>query len=177
MTDDWQENPEQEDEEIIYVSKSELKRDSQETQKLAEKMLSLSSANIQKLPMNAELAEAVKVAEKIREKKGAFKRQLNYIGKLLRLTDPEPMKLAIAKIENQHLLANQHFHQLENLRDEIIAKGDAKINELVQQHPALERSKLRQLTRQAKKEAEQNKPPKSARQIFQYLKECIPHEI
>ncbi|MCU4675450.1 ribosome-associated protein [Catenovulum sp. 2E275] len=177
MTNDWQDNPNHEDEEIIYVSKSELKRDAQDLQKLADKMLSLSPANLKKLPLNQDLTEAVKVAEKIRDKKGAYNRQLAYIAKLLRFGDPEPIKIAIAKIENQHLLANQHFHQLEDMRDQVITQGDSKINQLVEEFPLLERAKLRQLARQAKKEAEQNKPPKSARQLYQYLKDNIPHKL
>lgn len=176
MTDDWQENPAHEDEEIIYVSKSELKRDAQDMQKLAETILNLSPANLQKLPLDGELARAVAEADKIRSKKGAFNRQLNYIGKLLRFGDADSIKMAIAKIENQHLLANQHFHQLEKMRDEIINQGDSKINQVIEAHPLLERAKLRQLVRQAKKEASQEKPPKSARQIFQYLKDTISTE-
>ena len=175
MNDEWQ-NEVDPDEEIIYISKSELKRDAITHHELGQKLVNLSPANLAKIPMDAQLHEAVHLAVKIRNKHGAFSRQLNYVGKLLRFRDLEPINIAIAKIENQHLIANQYFHNLERLRDDIIAKGDDAINQLLLDHPSMERSKLRQLARQAKKEAEQNKPPKSARQIFQYLKENIPAE-
>lgn len=175
MNDEWQ-NEVDPDEEIIYISKSELKRDAIMHHELGEKLVNMTPGNLEKIPMDAQLAEAVHLAVKIRNKHGAFSRQLNYVGKLLRFRDLEPITLAIAKIENQHLIANQYFHNLERFRDKIIAQGDEAINHLVEEYPTLERAKLRQLARQAKKEAEQNKPPKSARQIFQYLKECIPAE-
>ncbi|EWH10655.1 hypothetical protein DS2_07478 [Catenovulum agarivorans DS-2] len=175
MNDEWQ-NEVDPDEEIIYISKSELKRDAIMHLELGEKLINLSPANLEKIPMDAELSEAVHLAVKIRNKHGAFKRQVNYVGKLLRSRELEPINIAIAKVENQHLIANQYFHKLENLRDQVIEQGDDAINQLLAEYPDLERPKLRQLVRQAKKEASLNKPPKSARQIFQYLKENIPAE-
>lgn len=162
------------DEEIIYVSKSELKRDSQEMQHLADDILALSAVNLAKLPLDEEVNKAVEVAIKIRNKPGAYRRQVNFIGKLLRHRDAEPIQMALAKINNQHLLVNQHFHQLENYRDQVISEGDSAINQLLQEYPQLERTKLRQLARQANKESAKNLPPKAARQIFQYLKDAIP---
>ncbi|WP_017443835.1 ribosome biogenesis factor YjgA [Gayadomonas joobiniege] len=174
---DWQDpNDPVDDEEIIYVSKSELKRDSQEMQQLADDILALSPVNLAKLPLDDELDKAIQVAVKIRNKPAAFRRQINFIGKLLRHRDAEPIQMAMAKVKNQHLLVNQHFHQLETLRDRIIEQGDTAINEAVSAYPQLERSKLRQLARQAKKEQQKEQSPKSARQIFQYLKESIPQE-
>ncbi|MER2492486.1 ribosome biogenesis factor YjgA [Catenovulum sediminis] len=173
MNDEWQ-NPSDPDEEIIYVSKSELKRDSQESQHLADKILNLSASNLAKIPLDDDVQAAVNVALKIKNKHGAYRRQVNFVGKLLRMRDVEDIQLALSKIENQHLVANQHFHKLEKLRDRIINEGDEAINRLLELHPDMERSKLRQLARQAKKEQTQNKAPKAARQIFQYLKEFIP---
>ena len=65
------------------------------------------------------------------------------------------------------------FHKLEHIRDELIEVGDNKINELVSEYPELDRQRLRQLTRQAKKEKAANKPAKAYREIFQCLKEVI----
>ncbi|KMT65012.1 ribosome biogenesis factor YjgA [Catenovulum maritimum] len=177
MTKQWQ-DPVDPNEEIIYVSKSELKRDAEEAQEIGEAILKLSPVNIKKIPMDDELQKAIDHAIKVKGKHIAYKRQTQYIGKLMRYRDLEEFKIALAKIENQHLASNQHFHKLEQYRDQIIENGDSAINKIIEAHPEsdFDRSQLRQLMRQAQKEKKQDKPPKYSRQIFQYLKQVIPQK-
>ena len=74
------------------------------------------------------------------------------------------------KLEAQHNQQVDTFHHLETLREELIAKGDEKIQQLLQDKPEMDRQKLRQLIRSCHKEKKQNKPPKAFRELFQYLK-------
>jgi ribosome-associated protein len=156
-----------------FKSKTQLKRDAEAKQQLATRLVNLSDANLAKIPMDEELAEAITTARKINRKKDGFRRQLQFLGKMMRSIDTQDIENAINALGNQHLQANAHFHYLERARDSIVSKGNEAIESLLQQHPELERQKLRQLQRNAAKEAKQNKPPAAAREIFKYLKESI----
>lgn len=155
------------EDEIIYVSKSEIKRDAEELKKLGIELVNLSKNEIVKIPLDEDLLYAIELAQKI--KKEGYRRQIQYIGKLLRSRDIEPITLALNKLKNRHNQQVAIFHKLEKLRDELIETGDAET--IISLFPNADRQQLRTLARLAKKELQSNKPPKTARQIFQYLKE------
>ncbi|KES15769.1 MULTISPECIES: ribosome biogenesis factor YjgA [Gilliamella] len=160
-------NINQEDDEIIYVSKSEIKRDAEVLKKLGVELVNLSKNEISKIPLDEDLLYAIELAQKI--KKEGYRRQIQYIGKLLRNRDIEPITQALDKLKNRHNQQVAMFHRLEKLRDELIETGDAE--SIMELFPTADRQQLRTLARSAKKELTANKPPKTARQIFQYLKE------
>ena len=117
------------------------------------------------------LKDAIELAQRLQ--KEARRRQLQYIGKLLRSIDAEPIREALEKIENKHNQQQAMLHKLEILRDELIAKGDAALTDLLNEHPSADRQQLRNLIRAAQKEKEQNKPSKAYREIYQILKTLI----
>ncbi len=160
-------NINQEDDEIIYVSKSEIKRDAEVLKKLGVELVNLSKNEISKIPLDEDLLYAIELAQKI--KKEGYRRQIQYIGKLLRNRDIEPITQALDKLKNRHNQQVAMFHRLEKLRDELIETGDAE--SIMELFPTADRQQLRTLARSARKELAANKPPKTARQIFQYLKE------
>ena len=160
-------NINQEDDEIIYVSKSEIKRDAEVLKKLGVELVNLSKNEISKIPLDEDLLYAIELAQKI--KKEGYRRQIQYIGKLLRNRDIEPITQALDKLKNRHNQQVAMFHRLEKLRDELIETGDAE--SIIELFPTADRQQLRTLARSARKELTANKPPKTARQIFQYLKE------
>ncbi|OTQ72495.1 hypothetical protein B6D17_00680 [Gilliamella apis] len=160
-------NINQEDDEIIYVSKSEIKRDAEVLKKLGVELVNLSKNEISKIPLDEDLLYAIELAQKI--KKEGYRRQIQYIGKLLRNRDIEPITQALDKLKNRHNQQVAMFHRLEKLRDELIETGDAE--SIMELFPTADRQQLRTLARSARKELTANKPQKTARQIFQYLKE------
>ncbi len=162
------------EEEIIYVSKSELKRDAQEIHELGAAIALLGKKQQAKLPLNDDLVEAMVVADKIDKKNEAYRRHLNYIAKTLRQSDNlEDIQAAFDLITNKNNKADVAIHGIEHTRTELIEQGDKKINELVAEYANFERQRLRQLTRQAKKELDKQKPGKSHKELFQYLKDVI----
>jgi ribosome-associated protein len=162
------------EEEIIYVSKSELKRDAQQYQQLAIDLAAMSNKQREKLPLSDDLVEAMVVADKIRAKSEAYRRHINYISKTLRSTDNvEDIEAAIELMLNKNNQADVLLNKIETIRAELIANGDNQINALLEQYPELERQKLRQLVRQAAKEAKAEKPAKGYKELFQYLKDII----
>ena len=160
-------DPDSADEEIIYVSKSEIKRDAEALKKLGIELINLSKNEIAKIPLDEDLLYAIELAQKI--KKEGYRRQVQYIGKLLRSRDIEPITQALDKLKNRHNQQVAMLHKLEKLRDDLIQTGDAET--IIGLFPSADRQQLRTFARLAKKELEANKPHKTARQIFQYLKE------
>jgi UPF0307 protein CGSHiEE_06290 len=165
---DWED---EDQEEIIWVSKSEIKRDAEDLKQLGEKLVNLTKANLTKVPLDDSLKDAIELAQRLQ--KEARRRQLQYIGKLLRSIDAEPIREALEKIENKHNQQQAMLHKLEILRDELITKGDAALTDLLNEHPSADRQQLRNLIRAAQKEKEQNKPSKAYREIYQILKTLI----
>ena len=165
---DWED---EDQEEIIWVSKSEIKRDAEDLKQLGEKLVNLTKANLTKVPLDDSLKDAIELAQRLQ--KEARRRQLQYIGKLLRSIDAEPIREALEKIENKHNQQQAMLHKLEILRDELVAKGDAALTDLLNEHSSADRQHLRNLIRAAQKEKEQNKPSKAYREIYQILKTLI----
>jgi ribosome-associated protein len=162
------------EEEIIYVSKSELKRDAQQYQQLAQDLAGMAKKQRDKLPLSDDLLEAMVVADKIRQKSEAYRRHINYITKTLRLTDNvAEIEAAIDLMLNKNNQADVMLNKIELVRNELITQGDSKINELIDEYPSLERQKMRQLVRQAAKEAKDEKPAKGYKDLFQYLKTAM----
>jgi len=159
-----------EDEEIIYVSKSQLKRESLALQEMGEELVKLPAAKLAKIPMPDELTEAVTLARKIKAR-GGLKRQLQYIGKIMRGIDTDPIAKALSELKNTAGKEAAKFHRLEQWRDRLVAEGDAALGELLDEFPAADRQHLRQLVRNAQQELAKDKPPKSAREIFRYLRD------
>ena len=165
---DWED---EDQEEIIWVSKSEIKRDAEDLKQLGEKLVNLTKANLTKVPLDDSLKDAIELAQRLQ--KEARRRQLQYIGKLLRSIDAEPIREALEKIENKHNQQQAMLHKLEILRDELVAKGDVALTDLLNEHPSADRQQLRNLIRAAQEEKEQNKPSKAYREIYQILKTLI----
>lgn len=170
-----QKAPWEEEEEIIWVSKTELKRDMEELQKLGEELASLKPSVLEKFPLSEDLAEAIKDAQRFKNE--ARRRQLQYIGKLMRFEDPEPLQAALDKVRNKHSQATAELHKLEQLRDRIVEEGDSAIADAMDLYPSADRQRLRQLARQAAKEKASGKPAKAFREIFQVLKALNEEEM
>lgn len=160
---------EDEDDEIIWVSKSEIKRDAEELKHLGVELVKLGKNALDKIPLDADLRAAIELAQRI--KMEGRRRQLQLIGKMLRQRDVDPIRQALDKLKNRHNQQVVVFHKLEQLRDRMVDGSDEAIEEVMNLWPDADRQQLRSLVRNARKEKAGNKPPKSSRQIFQYLRE------
>ncbi|THD42594.1 ribosome-associated protein, partial [Enterobacteriaceae bacterium ML5] len=124
--DDWlddvpENNENDEDDEIIWVSKSEIKRDAEALKDLGAEMVDLGKNSLDKLPLDEDLRAAIDLAQKI--KKEGRRRQLQLIGKMLRSRDVEPIETALDKLKNRHNQQVSLFHKLEMLRDRLVEEG------------------------------------------------------
>lgn len=155
-----------------FVSKSQRKRDMQQLQALGEQLTQLSASQLQKLTLPEELLNAIIEAQQIKAR-GAHKRQLQYIGRLMRDIDPQPIRQQLDELQMHSAAASRHFHQLEQWRERLLAEGDEAVSQLVQEYPETDIQHLRQLLRTAHKEKLANKEPRAAREIFRYLRELM----
>ena len=155
-------------------SKSELKRQMTELQKLGEQLLHLQHRALEKMQLPQSLMEAVLLARRIKSREGK-RRQLQYIGKLMRTIDAEPIRLQLLQREQGHQQINRQFHQLEQLRDQLLGNGVSEIDSVIARFPMADRTRLGQLVRAASKEQEQLQAPKSSRKLFRYLRELAEH--
>ncbi|HDM8083854.1 TPA: ribosome-associated protein [Yersinia enterocolitica] len=167
--DEVPEDKNDDDDEIIWVSKSEIKRDAEALKELGTELVELGKNALEKIPLDEDLLAAVELAQKI--KKEGRRRQIQLIGKMLRARDVEPIQTALDKLKNRHNQQVSLFHKLETLRDRLVEEGDDVIPTVLELYPEADRQQLRSLVRNAQKEKAANKPPKSYRQIFQYLRE------
>lgn len=157
-------------------SKSQRRRDMEALQALGEELVGLPAAALRDMPLPDTLREAVMLARNITAH-GGRRRQLQYIGKLMREVDAAPIRAALEQRGRQSRAEAQHFHKLEQLRDRLLEEGESVVDEICERHPRAERQRLRQLLRQARKERELQQPPKSARQLFRYLRELEEGEV
>lgn len=177
--DDWlddvpDDENEDEDDEIIWVSKSEIKRDAEELKRLGMELMELGKNALDKIPLDEDLRAAIDLAQKI--KKEGRRRQVQLIGKMMRSRDMDPIRQALDKLKNRHNQQVALFHKLEALRDRLVEEGDDAMSEVLRLYPEADRQQLRVLIRNAQKEKATNKPPKSYRLIFSYLRELAENQ-
>ena len=164
------------EEEIEWVSKSEMKRESLALRKLGETLVKLEPHELAKVPLDEDLAEAIALAHKLHGKHEGLRRHMSYVGKLMRSRDVTDIQQALAGFEHKSTAANVKFHKLELWRDRLIKEGDKGVNAIMSEYRQLDRQKLRQLARNGRKEMAAGLPPAAFRELFQYLKANIKEE-
>ena len=165
------------------ATRTDLKRASTELQKLGEDLLTLRTDLMARLDLSEKLVDAVAEAKRITNFKGK-RRQMQYIGKLMRGLDDEQLGAVHAALNEQlngSAEDNLRLHQAESWRDRMVADDDA-VGEWIAQFPGTDIQQLRSLVRQARKDAVPEKPGeaqrhgKAYREIFQLLREQLAEE-
>lgn len=168
---------EDDDEEVEYYAirpnKTRIKQEIAAIFAMAEEICELTPAQIAifKLPENIEqaLLDAGKMSHN-----AARKRLLKYITGQLRELELETIQEQLARMKNRSAHAVREHHQAERWRDLLLSdNGNQYLTQLLSEFSAADSQHVRQLQRNAQKEAKEAKPPKSARQLYQYLKQMI----
>jgi len=150
-------------------SKSALKRAMTELQDLGAELVALSVDQLKKISLPDDLRDAVRAAQRITQHE-AHRRQLQYIGKLMRSLDAEPIRAALDEINGVSAAATARMHALERLRTRFL-EDEKVIGEIAAAHPGADLLHLRQLRRNALKEQQLGKPPRAFRELFRVLRE------
>jgi ribosome-associated protein len=154
-----------------FVSKTKRKQQMHELQTLGAALLALSPAQLDAIGLEEVLAEALREARGITSHE-ARRRQVQYIGKLMREVDPEPIREALAKLAGNSAAARARQRRLEQWRERLI-EDDAALTEFAQQHAGTDLQALRALIRNARREIAGNLPPRARRELFRRLREAL----
>lgn len=160
-------------------SKSARKRDMHALQALGEALVALPAARRARLVLPEALGDAVDEYLRTRSHEGR-RRQMQFIGKLMRQVDPEPIARAVAEAKLGQAADSLALHEAEAWRERLLAPGDA-LTEWLTAHPGSDAQQLRSLIRAARKAAEAPPPPgtppgvklrasKTHRELFQWLR-------
>jgi len=150
-------------------SKTKIKEAMHELQDLGAELVELSVGQLKRINLEEDLLAAVRECQKITSH-GARRRQIMYIGKMLRNIDEEPIRAGLALIRGDSAAETARLHRLERMRTRLL-EDEAVLSEIATAWPGVDLQHLRQLRRNALKEQEANKPPKNFRAIFQMLQD------
>ncbi len=168
-------------EEVGPPSKTQLKAEADEKQALGEALLTLRADLMARLDLPDKLLDALKEARRITHFEGR-RRQMQFIGKLMRPLDMTPIRAAIDEQANGSADLTLALHLAEQWRDRLLEDDDA-LSEWLTTYPSTDAQQLRALIRQARKDAKPEKPGeaprhgKSYREIFQMVKEAMSQDI
>jgi ribosome-associated protein len=153
-------------------SKSQLKREMADLQKLGAELVDEPRDRVKRMEMPEDVREAILMCQTIKDHEGR-RRQLQYVGKKMRTLEPEEVAVIQKTLEvwrGQSKASVAATHALERQREKLL-KDDSYLTELLSLHPHLDAQQLRTLIRNAKKELAENKPPKAYREIYQIIKQ------
>jgi ribosome-associated protein len=153
-------------------SKSARKREAASLQELGVKLSALPDQEIKALDLPDSLFVALRDLRRL-PSHGAQVRQRQYIGKLMREIDPEPVLAKLAERKQRHDLEIRHFQQIERWRDRLLSEPAPAMDELLLEHPHADRAALAKLLDKAEKERVEQRSPVGARELFAFLRQLL----
>jgi len=153
-------------------SKSELKRQSNDLQKLGEQLVDAPRDRVKRVEMPEDVRDAILTCQEISNHEGR-RRALQFVGKKMRTLDEEEVAIIQRTIDSWKGASKAEtaaLHALERRRDKLLS-DDTALTTLLEEAPELDVQHLRTLIRNARKEVAESKPPKAYREIFQILKD------
>ena len=156
------------------ISKTQAKKASHDLQDLGEAVVALPADRLKDLALDEGLMYAIEQFKKTKTHEGR-RRQMQYIGKLMRRTDPEPMQEAVAAMNLGQAKDALTLHQAERWRAELLA-DDAALTTWMQDHPQTDLQQLRSLVRSARKDAAavpEKRSGKAVRDLFKFIRAAL----
>ena len=130
-------------------TRAEKKRKALQLERLGELLVKLPAGKLARVPMPDDLAAAVVECRRILEKgaRGGYRRQVQFIGKIMRFVDAQPIADALESMKQEDAPSAAAFRAAEVWRDRLMSEGDVALEALVKEKPAADRTLLRQLIR------------------------------
>ena len=164
------------DESLEPKSKQQQKREAEAVQALGTTIVKLPATHfnalVARLVLPDQLCNALTECRAIKAHEGR-RRQLQYIGKLMRGIDAAPIQQVLAEFERGGHVESAQMHHIERWRERLLAEGDAAFKELLQAYPETDAEHVQKLIVSARKEFTQKQPPRAARMLFKYLRTLI----
>lgn len=157
----------------LKPSKQQQKRDAEAAQSLGTELVKLPADQlntlVDKLALPDKLREALLSCRTIKAHE-AHRRQLQYIGKLMRGIDAAPIQHLLTEFKRGGQVAAAQLHQIERWRERLLVEGDTAFNELLQDYPKADTAQVQKLIASAHKESAHKQPPRASRLLFKYLR-------
>ncbi len=150
-------------------SKSLMKRQSAELQQLGESLIELAPHELDELELPEKLRDAIDIAKRITAHGGLY-RQKQFIGKLMRKLDVEPIRAALEAKRNAHRAEVLRFRRVETWRDRLLGDDSSALDALLDECPEADRNQLERLLARARHEQQRKQPPVAARELFTVLR-------
>lgn len=157
---------------FLGPSRSQNRREALETLALGEKLVSLTQAQLSKLPVPEALLPHIRDCKRITAHV-AHKRQLAFLAKQMRREDEAAMDALRDALDENGETARREIaamHRIEQWRERLLNDGDAALAEFLTEYPSADRQRLRQLARNTLEERKRNKPPHSFRELYRELR-------
>jgi ribosome-associated protein len=154
------------------LSKSARKREAASLQELGVQLAALPEQEIKALELPENLFIALRDLRRL-PSHGAQVRQRQYIGKLMRKIDPEPVLAKLAERKQRHDVEIRHFQQIERWRDRLLSEPAVALQELIEEHPRVDRAALTRLLEKAERERLEQRSPVGARELFAFLRQLL----
>lgn len=155
-------------EQNTWVSKTAKKKEMNHLQDLGVELTQLSEQTLKKMTLPEDLYQAIRDYKKITAN-GALKRQRQYIGRLMREVNPEPIRAFLAQLKGENQAHNAFLQRIEQMRSRLLEHDDA-LTQFINDYPHADVAQLRNHIRLARREQERNQPPKHFRALYQTLK-------
>jgi ribosome-associated protein len=151
------------------VSKTRKKREMHELQALGVALAALPESQLKAMSLGEDLLAALLEVKRIKSHE-AKRRQMQYIGRLMRDVDAAPIRSRLAEVEGHSAQATARHRRLENWRERLLADDEA-LTAFAAEHPGADLQALRASIRNARKEQKEGKPPRAYRELFRILKD------
>jgi len=152
-------------------SKSQRKREMTALQDIGAELVELNDTQLASIDLPENLHAAVAEARKLRAH-GALRRQMQYIGKLMRQVDPAPIREKLDGFRSTSAAETARLHRIERWRERLL-EDPAAVAEFIAAHPGTDSQQLRTLIRNTAEERARGKPPKHFRALFQMIRSVI----
>jgi len=151
------------------ISKSERKRQATHLQKLGGRLAEFNDSDLASLALPEKLVDAIANYRRFPSRE-AKRRQLQYIGKLMRNVDYEAIALVVDRYDSDAAASSHDFHLLEQWRERLIDDPNA-LTAYLDEHPDADRQRLRQQLQRIRKARDETQQKAAARELFRLLRE------
>lgn len=155
----------------ILLSKTKRKQQMHALQEIGEQLVALGQERLEQLPLPENLFDALLEAKRLHQRE-ALRRQIQYIGRIMRAIDVAPIKAMLDEWSGNSNAQTARLHLLERWRERLLNE-EAALNELVAEYPHADSQRLHTLIRNARKEQQAGKPPRNSRALFRELRVLI----
>jgi len=151
-------------------SKTQRKRAVEALQALGVRLVALNAEQLAAINLPEDLRAAILEAKRVRSRE-AHRRQLQYIGRLMREVDPAPIRAKLEQWDGQSLEATAAHHRFERWRERLLEE-DGALTEFAREHPGADLQRLRATLREARRERLTGGEPRNFRALFRLIRDA-----